>query len=83
MKEKKDTVADQVQELEARRDADMEKARKQIEKAIDVMGQFSHNIATLVLQDISKKWGYRYANDLCREFDLSEVFGIEELKGEK
>lgn len=62
----------------------LDKAREQIQKAIDQDGPYSHNIVGLVLSSVASDYGTAQANELIAEFDLTEVYGIrpvqEELK---
>ena len=70
---------DHLAEEQKKIDACMKDARQKIEHAMDQAGPYTHNMITCVLQSVSKKFGYRYANDLVREFDLTDLYGIEEV----
>lgn len=60
----------------------MDKARQKIEHAITKDGPYSHNIISITLIMVAKELGYVYSNDLIREFDLSDLYGIQEEETE-
>ena len=53
--------------------------RRQIEKAINKNGQFSHNIVSIVLREVSKEFGVNVANGLVDEYELDELYGIQKV----
>ncbi len=69
----------QIDKLIEQRFNDIARASDIIKKAIRHRGPFSHNIISMTLQDIAKKYGNEKANMLVREYALEELFGIEEV----
>lgn len=61
----------------------LQKAKEQIDRAIDRNGPYSHNIIGLVLNDVSAKLGRRAANSLIEEFDLEALYGFYCIHEEK
>jgi hypothetical protein len=49
-----------------------------IRQAIEVGGPYSHNIVSMTLSDVARKRGKRYANELVRKYNLTEIYGIQE-----
>jgi len=75
-------LADQLAEEKRKLDECMKQARTRIQNAIDQDGQFTHNMISISLREVSNKFGYRYANELVREFDLAELYEINEIEEE-
>lgn len=59
------------------KNAVLDKARADIEKAIEQDGPYSHNICSLVLAAVYDKLGRKAANKLVDEFDLDTIFDIQ------
>lgn len=76
----KDKLAEHLAKEDAKRMVIMEEARKSIIKSMEKDGEFTHNIISIVLRDVANKLGYRYANDIVREFDLDDLYGIAEIE---
>lgn len=55
----------------------LESARTRITQAINKKGQYSHNICSLVLQQVHQEIGIKYANQLIDEFNLTKLFSIQ------
>jgi len=55
-------------------------ARRAIREQIEERGQFSHNMVSIVLRQVSKRYGYTAANGLVRDLELEAEFGICEAK---
>lgn len=73
----KDKITDQKEELQKA----IDKASDRIQNAIDSHGPYSHNMIGAVLRDLSSSWGYEHANKLVRDFELDELYGIQEVEG--
>ncbi len=73
-------VKDKLEEETKKVKFEMGEARKKIEKAIDQNGPYSHNMIGATLRSLADKTGYKYANELVREFDLDELYGISEIE---
>ena len=56
------------------------KAREGIEKALDSMGNYTHNIISLYLSSLAAEEGNEAANKLVDEYDLTELFGIQKVE---
>ena len=65
MKDKIEVTKEEIKEV-------MYNARKQFRKT-NLNGPFGHNIAGLILRDVAKKIGTKYANRLIFEHDLDEL----------
>lgn len=55
----------------------LESARTRIAQAIKQQGQFSHNVCSLVLQQVHQEIGGQYANQLIDEFNLTKLYSIQ------
>jgi hypothetical protein len=75
-KHTKDVVADKKIEVIN----EVTKARARIEEAMEQDGPFTHNLIGFTLSSLAQKVGVKYANELVREFDLTEIYGIEEVQ---
>jgi hypothetical protein len=60
--------------------SEVSKARERIERAMDQDGPFTHNMIGLTLSGLADKVGVKYANELVREFELDEIYGIQEVE---
>lgn len=54
----------------------IEQAIDKIKGAIRANGPFSHNIASLVLMDVSENHGVEQANKIIRDLNLTKLYGI-------
>lgn len=63
-------------------EADRKKCEDYIVKAIKQNGEFSHNICSLALRGFATKHGYKAANALVKEYKLTKLFGIPQVKGQ-
>lgn len=55
-------------------------ACEQIEKAMEQDGPFTHNMIGITLLGLAEKFGYKYSNDLIKQYDLTDLYGIEEIE---
>jgi hypothetical protein len=58
----------------------LKQARRIIRQAIKTNGPYSHNIISLSLASVMRKFGVHAANKLVDEFDLEELYGIRKEK---
>lgn len=54
----------------------LSKARLQISKQVDTKGNYSHNIVSIILREVSHTCGYEAADALVDELELTKVFDI-------
>jgi len=54
----------------------LDSARRKIQKQIETMGGYSHNIVGLVLMNVADEFGKDEANKLIDEMNITAIFGI-------
>lgn len=54
----------------------LDSAKRKIQKQIDEMGGYSHNIVGLVLSSVADEFGQEEANKLIDEMDITAIFNI-------
>ncbi len=54
----------------------IDQARNEIEDLILTPGEYGHNIVSLILRVVSEEHGYKEANKIVKELELSRIFGI-------
>lgn len=54
----------------------LDSAKRKIQKQIDEMGGYSHNIVGLVLSSVADEFGQEEANKLIDEMDITTIFNI-------
>jgi hypothetical protein len=59
---------------------EMNMTRDRINNAIDQDGPYTHNMISLALRKLAENTGTKYANELVKELDLDDLYGISEIK---
>ncbi|NIV29749.1 MAG: hypothetical protein GWN58_09665 [Anaerolineae bacterium] len=54
----------------------LDEAREVIAPQVQLQGPYSHNILSILLRKAAKEHGYRAADALVDEFELTALFGI-------
>lgn len=54
----------------------IEKAVDSIERALEANGEYSHNICSNAVRQVSYRWGKKKANKLIDEYDLTRIYKI-------
>jgi hypothetical protein len=59
------------------------KARESVEDYIKQNGTYTHNLISMVLRQVAKRYGVEEANKIVREYSLFEKFHISEKSTEE
>ena len=51
-------------------------ARAEIEEAIESSSLYASHVISCVLRMVATRWGYRDANKLIEDYDLTKKYGI-------
>ncbi len=54
----------------------IDRARELLKVQVDFGGYYNRNSTRMILADVQREHGQQAADDLIREFDLENVFGI-------